>query len=382
MAYSKRYLNLVLSGGGVKGIAYVGMFRQAELMGYSWGNIVGVSAGAVAGSFAGAGYSAGEIKKILDEFDFQSIQQSEVEKKVPAVARFREYNREEYTEKEKILEFLGARSLNTGSSRLASGQEVEEDRINMLQNVINFGKEGSLYNGDLLEEWIYKALKMKGVRTFADLRGGIKDAKNPGGYKVRMTAVDASRAKIIVLPDDISYYGMDPDRLEVARAVRMSTSVPFAFKPVEIVKNTGSMAKTYYIVDGGVLDNFPFWASDNFYGVPLVGFRLDEGEEPENTRIDFSAPLNMIKKFIAAVHDIGLPKNRRYPKYVGFIDTSKVSFLDFSLSSEEKEYLFNAGIEPARLLFKRMEGDVAKAGIRGYRNPPFVFYIRGGRRFI
>jgi len=32
-----------------------------------------------------------------------------------------------------------------------------------------------------------------------------------------MTAVDANRGRIVVLPDDISYYGIDPDRLEVAK---------------------------------------------------------------------------------------------------------------------------------------------------------------------
>jgi len=40
-----------------------------------------------------------------------------------------------------------------------------------------------------------------------------------------MTAVDANRGRIVVLPDDISYYGIDPDRLEVAKAVRMTEAV-------------------------------------------------------------------------------------------------------------------------------------------------------------
>jgi len=46
---------------------------------------------------------------------------------------------------------------------------------------------------------VYKTLKRKGIKTFADLRGGRTDRTNPNGYKVRMTAVDANRGRIVVL---------------------------------------------------------------------------------------------------------------------------------------------------------------------------------------
>jgi len=57
--YGNRILNLVLGGGGIKGIAYVGVFTEAEKRGYKWANIAGVSAGALAGSYLAAGYSTG-----------------------------------------------------------------------------------------------------------------------------------------------------------------------------------------------------------------------------------------------------------------------------------------------------------------------------------
>ena len=52
--YGEKVLNLVLGGGGIKGIEYAGAFNVAEKRGYHWGNIAGVSAGALAGSYLAA----------------------------------------------------------------------------------------------------------------------------------------------------------------------------------------------------------------------------------------------------------------------------------------------------------------------------------------
>lgn len=96
---------------------------------------------------------------------------------------------------------------------------------------------------------------------------------------MRMTAVDCNRAKVIVLPDDISYYGIKPDEFEVAKAIRMSTCVPFAFKPVEIKRKDGDKTKTHYIIDGGILDKFPSWLIEDSKKYPTIGFTLDGGEK-------------------------------------------------------------------------------------------------------
>jgi len=53
--------------------------------------------------------------------------------------------------------------------------EVDEEftgyRRNLLKNIVTYSKEGCLFDGDYLEEWVYKTLKRKGIKTFADLRG-------------------------------------------------------------------------------------------------------------------------------------------------------------------------------------------------------------------
>lgn len=355
--YGGKTINLVLSGGGVKGIAYAGVFETGEELGYNWGNIAGVSAGALAGSFAGAGYSAIEIRRVLDEFDFEKIKNDEVTSKVPAVNDFIAYQTrlENYENLSALEAFLNKKLPEELEPEIfqqgyAAGRDLYRANMrNILRNIVIYSREKSMFNGDYLEEWVSKVLKAKGVRTFGDLRGGIADKANPRGYKVRMTAVDAGRVRIIVLPDDIAYYGIDPDEFEVAKAVRMSTAVPFAFKPVELKKLEGNSYKTHYIVDGGVLDNFPFWLIGRSSPIPTVGFKLDGGESPKLLSMD--TPLNILKALISIVHDIGKPKGTVKLPYTAAIDTSKISFLDFGLDKEEKEYLINAGKESALILF-------------------------------
>src|SRR5690606_8573211 len=86
--------------------------------------------------------------------------------------------------------------------------------------------------------------------------------------------------------------GFDPDGFEIARAVRMSTSIPYFFDPVVIRKPPKKVrpgdsfrSQFIYIVDGGILSNFPLWIFDKEYVqqsagkpvapiVPTIGFNL------------------------------------------------------------------------------------------------------------
>jgi NTE family protein len=201
------------------------------------------------------------------------------------------------------------------------------------------------------------------------------DKVNPCGYKVRMTAVDANRARIIVLPDDIDFYGIEPDKLEVAKAVRMSTSVPFAFKPVILEKKVYGKVKKYNIVDGGVFDNLPFWLIGNSSRIPLICFSLD-GETPKKA-FSFD-PLSILKCLISAVHDIGIPHNAAKPQNLIKIDTSKVSLLDFNLTEEEKDYLYNSGKNSAEKFLKSFKYESKRRPNLFVR---IIYFLLGNRRF-
>jgi len=358
--------NIILSGGGIKGIAYVGAYETAEKRGYTFDNIAGVSAGALAGAYMGAGYNSQELFKIMEEFDFGKIGSSDISKKVPAVSRYLEHRKAQTSYRRKSVEhFLNQESESAETFRV--DEKYTGYRSNLIKSAISLSKEGCLFDGDFLEEWVSNTLQKRGIRTFGDLKHGIPDKVNPGGYKVRMTAVDSTRWKVIVLPDDMAFYGIDPDEFEVAKAVRMSTSVPFAFKPVEIKKQTGDTTSTYHIVDGGVLDDMPAWIMENSNDKLVIGFKLKS--EPKVISMD--TPLNALKYMVTLVHNTGIPKHINKLKNIVDIDTSDVSFLDFNLAEKDKIYLYRMGRYYANLLFNKME-----SRYRRRRSPLQIMFMR------
>jgi NTE family protein len=334
-------LNIVLSGGGVKGIAFVGAFDVIKKKGYMPANLAGVSSGAIAAALTSAGYNAEGMWNTLEALELERFSLNTIEKKVPAVRYLAEYARQSKLHPEMIMEVF----LNHYTTRSRNMWRDKSDRNRgIIQGIIKLCKDGCLFDGDLLEEWIAEALLKKGIRTFADLRGGRPDESNPSGYKLRMTGVDCNRLKIITLPDDAAFYGIEPDDLEVARAIRISTSVPFAFKPVVITKKEKESMVQYNLIDGGVLDHFPTWLMGNG-GIPVAGFRLQSFEKKA---INLKTPLSIFKSLVTAVHDIGAPEDSPTAlAYTGVIDTGDVNFLDFDLSLEQKHILFESGRKAA-----------------------------------
>lgn len=352
MECKEKRVNLVMSGGGVKGIAYAGVFEAAEKRGYRWANIAGVSAGAIAGAIAAAGYTSGEVWNAMQELNFDKIKLEKTPEKLYVVQKYLEFSkRNRISGEESIEKFLNQVDDLNNARSVKYNLDFPGYRCNMLENIITYSKRGCLFDGDYMEEWIYRVLARRGIRTFGDLRGGIVDEMNPCGYKVRMTGVDCNRAKLVILPDDVAFYGMEPDKFEVAKAVRISTAVPFAFKPVELKAN-GSSNKTYNLVDGGVFDRYPYWLIGK-KPYTTIGFKLNGGKKKF---FSLDTGLDIIKSLISAVQDIGISKKVYCNiKFSGNIDTGKISFLDFSLSEEEKMYLYNSGRKTALSLFNNME---------------------------
>ncbi len=348
-----RIVNIVLSGGGIKGIAFAGAYEEIEKKYKRIGNVAGVSAGALVGALIGAGYTSRELGRIMKEFDFSSLSDmDEIPMDISIANNMRSIEQERKVVSESDLETLLHRQ---NYSELNLVRKSKEDfvgsRGNFLVNLIAFSKKNAFLNGELLEQWVAQLLANKGIYTFSDFRGGIADKVNPRGYKVRMTAVDANTGKVIVLPDDMALYNIDPDKLEVAKAVRMSTCVPFVFDPVTIdFKDAGNKPKTHYIIDGGVLDNFPVWLIDSTENNVIIGLKL-EGKEPKG----LGSAEHMLKKLLHSSHDTGVPKNSYNIDNIAHINTGDISFLDFDINEEESLYLYNQGKLAVQKLFVSMQ---------------------------
>jgi NTE family protein len=299
----------VFEGGGVKGIGLVGAVEFMEEAGLQFQNVVGTSAGAIVAALVAAGYSAPELRSIMESLDYRQFQDM---------------------------------------SRL--------DRLPLVGPALSVLREKGLYEGAYLESWLRELLAKapRKVRTFRDLH---MEGAEPGSkyfYKLQVIAADLTRRKQLVLPWDIRDYGMDPEELDVAWAVRMSMSIPLFFEPVKIQNAQG---QTCFIVDGGVLSNFPVDILDNGKANPpwpTFGFKLvdrlhDDGrvmEQPNRIR----GPVSLLRAMISTMmeaHDARYIQQKNFDRTIT-IPTMGVRTTDFGIRQEQTQALHRAGREAAR----------------------------------
>ena len=304
----KQMINAVFEGGGVKGIGLVGAVSVTEERGYQFANVAGTSAGAIISTLIAAGYSASELKAILDELDYNLFKDKGLVDKIPLVG-----------------------------------------------SLASVAIEKGIYEGDFFLNWIQGLLDKKNVNTFGDLI--VEENKdNPKyRYKLQVIAADVTRGKMLVLPRDIKEYGLDPDSLGIARAVRMSMSLPFFFEPVELEDSTG---KKSIIVDGGLLSNYPVGifddeAEDALY--PTIGYKLVEPGEGKPREI--KSPISLLAALFSTMmeaHDAQYIRDSNFARTVP-IKTLGIGTTDFDISRERSNDLFASGRKAASEFFDRWD---------------------------
>lgn len=204
-----------------------------------------------------------------------------------------------------------------------------------------FWKMG-IYKGNELEKWVEEKLAAKGLRIFSDLPP----------QTLRVIASDLSNGQLVVLPDDLVKYGISPGSFSIAKAIRMSCSIPYFFEPVKL----RSMDGTNIIVDGGVLSNFPMWLFDreNVQKLrPVLGIKLSPNEyEHEKHQIKNAFQLfGALFETMKDAHDSRYI-SKKHAKNIIFIPTEGVLATEFHLTDIKKQALLDLGKESAEKFFK------------------------------
>lgn len=281
----------VFEGGGVKGIAFVGAIQEAERRGYSFQNVAGTSAGAIIAALLVAGYTGDELEELLDEMPFQTLNPTGWGK-VP---------------------FIG-KGLNV-----------------LIKN--------GIYSGMEIETWMQDKLKKKGIYRFGDL------APN----RLSIIASDITNGRIMQIPQDLEAYKLNPQSFSIARAVRMSSTIPYFFQPVIIRQGKQKIV----IVDGGLLSNFPVWIFDSKESPqwPTFGFRLRGSDCYDPAKI--TGPFSM---YVAILSTMREAHDRRYVNpedavRTMFIPADDIRATDFSMTANEKEKLIALGQQEAQKFF-------------------------------
>jgi NTE family protein len=303
MAKEKLTADLVLEGGGVKGIGLVGALTVLEDQNYEFNRVAGTSAGAIVASFVAAGVSAGKITEQMRSLDYKN---------------FRD---------ETFLSMFGP----PGKA---------------LSLLINNG----IYKGDYVKSWLDDQLASFGVRTFGDLKLTGEDAVNippEQAYKLVVVTADLSKGQLVYLPWDFHKYGLDPDIQLVSTAVRASISIPYYYKPSHIGKNT--------FVDGGVLSNFPIDVFDLPKNAepkwPTFGIKLSAKENAQQVAHKVTGPLSLAEALVATAmsgHDERHLDNPCTIKRTMFVDTDKIQATNFDITRAQQDFLYANGQKAAR----------------------------------
>jgi len=274
----------VFEGGGARGIAFVGAIQAMEEEKVEWQRIAGTSAGAVIAALLASGYKSYEIRQHLSELDFSKLRGRTIMNRIPVFG-------------------------------------------SLLELMFNLG----IYKNDYLETWLDLLLSEKGIKTFADLPDG----------KLKIIASDVSNGQMLILPDDLDRYGMSPSDLNVSTAVMMSASIPFFFRPV--IWKSKDRNKSY-ILDGGLLSNFPIWIFDTDNPrFPTFGFRFVK--DKVNIDAVIPTPLHLFKnifKTMLQAHDLRHLNEETNERTIK-ISSGNINTTDFELNEVEINFLYKSG---------------------------------------
>ena len=319
--------DLVLSGGGVKGIGLVGAVVALMDGGYRAQRVSGTSAGSIVGAIVAAasmGDQLGpeEVKELALQLDYHKFTDPGTVERLPVL----------------------------GPS------------LAVLRGT-------GIYKGDYAHDWVRSQLKNLGVRTFGDL--AIDDDSLPAEqrYKLVVTVADVTTGQLVRLPWDYRrVYGLEPDEQFVADAVRASMSIPFYFRPVTLTSSSGL---TSTLVDGGILSNFPIDSLDRTdrrpprwpsFGVTVLP-NLPEGNDkviPALAPIRLLGPPHLLESVITTVL-VGRDQAYLSQPWVSArtirVDSTDVGFLDFDISDNEIEALYVKGYAAAEKFLSSWDWD-------------------------
>ena len=164
-------INIAFQGGGIKGLAYVGVLRFLDERGYKVFKASGSSVGAIFAALAVAKYKAYEIEEIIETLDINNL--------------------------------------------ICSNSFINGIQTKGINNICN------------LESKIEEILAKKNIKTFQDLKYG-------DDYLLKIIVTDNKKKIPVILPNDLKKYGINCDSFKVAKAVAMSCSIPIIFSEYKI----------------------------------------------------------------------------------------------------------------------------------------------------
>lgn len=346
------YVDLVLGGGGMLGMAHAGFIHALEESDLRFRAVAGSSAGALSaallmgidpdkkwkGMFLGALLGALDGDDLLDTFSGKLLFRWKFKWQLPFVWI------------PAVIAFI----LRIRHRGLISGEKYEEELKKSLQEL---RKEEVGEDHDIRRLIKPAKLQLRHVT-------GEDNVDKLGEIKLAIVASDITKEKKVVYPRDKDQFVEDKDQLEkniksVARWVTASSSVPIVFEPVQMERITTagdvSPLPSVDIVDGGLMSNFPFSVFhrpndeepdkqlDGFFlppRLPTFGVQLIAKKTPNRTKGKFRYIFALIKSMTDVGDKEFFKNNPDYARVVTRIDLTKLEWFKNSKSSFEEFNLY------------------------------------------
>jgi NTE family protein len=351
---NNQYVEFVQEGGGVLGVALVGYAYVLEQLGIRF--------------FSLAGTSAGSINALLLA-SLGNVSQPKSEKIIQILAN------------KNLYDFVdGDRDARDFIKCLVEKAKILKLAWKGMQVIDNLTLDLGLNPGDDFTRWLSGILKENGISTTRDLYDTF--GKVPEGLKIRQgvnRSIEGLNPRFAVITADLttetkvefpkmrSLYWKNADEINPALFVRASMSVPYFFKPLKIkgipkgdvaiknwedqVKFCGKLPDSVFLVDGGIMSNFPidiFHKVNSIPRLPTFGVRLGVNRQEYNK---ITSPINLFGAMFNSLrhlHDYDfILKNPDYEMLVHHILIGDHNWLNFGLTNEAKVDLFKRGAQAA-----------------------------------
>ena len=350
-----QFANLVMEGGGTLGIALVGYVYALEQA-----NIRFLSVG---------GSSVGAIVALL-----LSCIGNRTEEKGPALA--------ELLSEMDMASFIDGNAVARALSRKLGNMNTEKWKLPFillfLLSLNTLLKYLGLNPGERFLDWLVQCLADAGVHTMEEaqilldyLPDGLVHRTRGSGFakpetSLKLVVADLTTSSKVIFPEMAPLYWEDPKKINPARFVRASMSIPFFFQPMEVrgvskisdIKERwaklcsfdGEVPDRITFSDGGLLSNFPIslFHQERVPDVPTLGARLGSSSR---TVKEISTLGGLLGNMISALRHYSdyefIYNNPDYSRLLGYIPTEAHSWLNFQMSEAEKQELFIKGMVSA-----------------------------------
>jgi predicted acylesterase/phospholipase RssA len=322
------YADLVLEGGGMKGLGATGAALRLLEEGYTFPRVAGTSEGAILGAFLVAGVDAAAMEELMARLDYSRV------------------------------------------------PDLAPPRVPIASEGLSLVAKGGAHPGYYLHEWVHEQLERLGVSTFGDLRrdddGADANLPESRRYKLVVMTTDITRGRLLRLPWDYEQFALDPDKQLVADAVRASMSIPLYFTPRKLRHEQTGAEST--LVDGAVLSNFPIEIFDRTDGRdprwPTFGVKIIPALPGADAKLfpplalPMLPPMRELEQVVVTAivgHDQSYIERPCVQRRTIDVDTSSVGIVEFDADKNTRDGVVESGKQAAERFLAGWDWDEYRA---------------------